>query len=183
MSSLRQFAAVNRPKGQWGGLRSEETTRHNETMEKIGKNDGVIGEASRASETWKLRIFALGTLALAGAATWDHLGSTALQRMAANEACVQLAQSADVEFHEFKSGYPGGLGDVVNEHVKIAAQYQCGEAVKTIEQWDDARGAMRSDGSRVDHRTVKSLEELDLLNWRKAKSGALEQPPQPAMKL
>lgn len=150
-------------------------------MEKLNKSDGVVGEVSGASETWKLRVFALGALALAGAVGWDHLGSTALQRMAATESCVQVAQSADIEFHEFKSGYLGGLGDVINEHVKIRAQYQCGSAVKSVEQWDDARGAMLADGARVNHRAVKSLEELDLLNWRRAKSGALEQTAQPVV--
>lgn len=117
-----------------------------------------------------LKIMAAAGLILLGAVAWDHLGSTQLQRIGADQACAQVAQQVDHEVHTFKSGYPGGIGDMSNAHMKITAVFKCGDAEKQIEQWDDARGARLSNGHVMQGRQVKSMETLDLMNWRKERA-------------
>lgn len=123
---------------------------------------GRAGDASKVGLT---------ALAVAGALfasffAWDHLGSTQLQRIGADKACVQVMQQADMEVHNFKSGYPAGIGDISNGHTKISAEFLCGDALRSVEQWDDARGARLADGSVVQTRSIDDPGTFDLLSWR-----------------
>ena len=114
-------------------------------------------------------------IALAAGVAWDHFGSNAIQRARAVAGCSQTSQTAELEYHELPNlptpSDPAALEPHVNIHVRFVATFKCagsaGEPARriTVDQYDDARGAMRADGSIQLDRDIDPKDGLDPYNW------------------
>lgn len=113
---------------------------------------------------------------LAGVAPWDYLGRSQPQWMGEGKACVQSMPRAGMEGQAFKSGCPSQVVDVSAPRLKISADFLCGDAVKSVERWNDARGARLADRKVPRARSVGGAGTLDFMNWRQAKPSAGRDP-------
>ena len=112
--------------------------------------------------------------ALACGVAWDYLGSNAIQRARSQPGCSQTAQAAELDIHQLPNlptlTDPTGTGTHANVHIHFTASFLCvGDGGRRIEadQFDDARGTVRADGSIQEDRDIDPEDGLAPFNWAK----------------
>jgi hypothetical protein len=121
----------------------------------------------------------LFALSLGAGALWDYFGTNAIQRARARPECAQIRQTAEVGFHLVPTlpslASPFGFGSRKAPHVRYVAEFVCrdgqgGQATLRAEQFEDARGLPRADGSVHADRDLGQDGSLESLNWRRRES-------------